>query len=96
MDFEKAAALATAWVDILCEGRARIVRESTISTIKKQPDGQISDFLSSPLQENIPLVVSGKSVVFLLPSHPRRGAGRDRHERAVGCGGRGCAFDERH
>ena len=24
-----------------------------------------------------------------------RGAGRDRHERAVGCGGRGCAFDER-
>jgi hypothetical protein len=31
MDFEKAAALATAWVDILCEGRACIVRESTIA-----------------------------------------------------------------
>jgi hypothetical protein len=31
MDFEKAAALATAWVDILCEGRARIVREATIA-----------------------------------------------------------------
>src|SRR3979409_2148281 len=31
MDFKKAAALATAWVDILCEERARIVRESTIA-----------------------------------------------------------------
>jgi len=31
MDFEKATALTTAWVDILCEGRARIVRESTIA-----------------------------------------------------------------
>ena len=25
----------------------------------------------------------------LAPSHPMRGAARDRHERAVGCGGRG-------
>jgi hypothetical protein len=31
MNFEKAAALATAWVDILCEGQARIVREATIA-----------------------------------------------------------------
>jgi hypothetical protein len=31
MDFEKAAALATAWVDIKCEGRARIMREFTIA-----------------------------------------------------------------
>jgi hypothetical protein len=31
MDFDKAAALATAWVDILCEGQARIVREATIA-----------------------------------------------------------------
>jgi immunity protein 35 of polymorphic toxin system len=31
MDFEKAAALATAWVDIVCEGQARIVREATIA-----------------------------------------------------------------
>ena len=31
MDFQKAAALATAWVDILCEGQARIVREATIA-----------------------------------------------------------------
>jgi hypothetical protein len=26
----------------------------------------------------------------LAPSHPMRGAARDRHERAVGCGGRKC------
>jgi len=31
MDFEKAAALATAWVDIKCEGQARIMRELTIA-----------------------------------------------------------------
>jgi hypothetical protein len=28
--------------------------------------------------------------LLIWPSHPRRGAARDRHERAVGCGGRGC------
>jgi len=31
MDFNKAAALAVAWVDITCDGQARIVRESTIA-----------------------------------------------------------------
>jgi hypothetical protein len=31
----------------------------------------------------------GKSVAYLRPSHPMRGADRGRHERAVGCGGRG-------
>ncbi|MDH2381901.1 hypothetical protein [Bradyrhizobium sp. CER78] len=31
MDFDQAAALAIAWVDICCEGRARIVREATIT-----------------------------------------------------------------
>ncbi|MDI3562817.1 YrhB domain-containing protein [Bradyrhizobium sp. Arg816] len=31
MDFDKAAALASAWVDILCEGQACIVRELTIA-----------------------------------------------------------------
>jgi hypothetical protein len=31
MDFRKAAALATAWVDILLEGQACIVREATIA-----------------------------------------------------------------
>ncbi|MCA1552427.1 hypothetical protein I6F36_37320 [Bradyrhizobium sp. BRP19] len=31
MDFEKAAALATLWVELTCEGQARIVRESTVA-----------------------------------------------------------------
>ena len=31
MDFEKAAALATLWVELKCEGQARIVREQTIA-----------------------------------------------------------------
>jgi hypothetical protein len=31
MDFDEAAALATAWVDILSKGQARIVREQTIA-----------------------------------------------------------------
>jgi len=31
MNFDKAAALATAWVEILCEGQARIVREAVIA-----------------------------------------------------------------
>jgi hypothetical protein len=31
MDFEQAAALATAWVDIMSEGSARIIRELTVA-----------------------------------------------------------------
>jgi hypothetical protein len=45
--------------------------------------------LSSPSCKNISLNPSGKSSLEIRPSHPMRGAGRDRHERAVGCGGRG-------
>jgi hypothetical protein len=51
-------------------------------------DGQITQKLSSPLRKNISLNLSGKSLLQARPSHPMRGAGRDRHERAVGCGGR--------
>ena len=40
----------------------------------------------------IPLNPSGKSLLQIRPSHPTRGAARDRHERAVGCGGRGWRF----
>ena len=43
----------------------------------------------------ISLNPSGKSPLRFRPSHPMRGADRDRHERAVGCGGRGVATDER-
>jgi len=43
---------------------------------------------SGPLAKNIPLNPSGKSAALIRASHGRRGAARDRHERAVGCGGR--------
>jgi len=64
MDFEKAAALAAAWMDILCEGRARIVREFTIA----KPCGwiffyQAKEFLdngtaSSQFVGNAPITVN--------------------------------------
>jgi hypothetical protein len=38
---------------------------------------------------NISLNLSGKSLLQIRPSHPARGAYRDRHERGMGCGGRG-------
>jgi hypothetical protein len=45
--------------------------------------------VSSPLCKNISLHPSGKSSlqVRAIPSH--QGAYRDRHERGMGCGGRG-------
>lgn len=65
MDFKQAAAPATAWVDIVCEGEARIVREATIA----KPYGwiffyQSKDFLdtgnpSAQLVGNAPIVVDG-------------------------------------
>jgi Immunity protein 35 len=64
MDFEKAAALAAAWVEILCEGGGRIVRESTIA----KPYGwiffyQAKEFLddgteSARLVGNAPIIVN--------------------------------------
>jgi hypothetical protein len=64
MDFAKAAALATAWVDIVCDGNARIVLEATIA----KPYGWIffyesKEFLdggaiSVALAGNAPIVVN--------------------------------------
>ncbi|CCE11253.1 hypothetical protein BRAS3843_660061 [Bradyrhizobium sp. STM 3843] len=64
MDFDKAAALAIAWVDILCGGEARIVREATIA----KPYGwvffyQSKEFLddgnpSAQLAGNAPIIVN--------------------------------------
>jgi hypothetical protein len=42
----------------------------------------------------IPLNPSGKSPLEIRSSHPMRGAARDRHERAVGCGDAMAANDE--
>jgi hypothetical protein len=63
MDFDKAAALATAWVNIVSEGQARIVRECTLA----KPYGwiffyQSKEFLdggnaSASLAGNAPIIV---------------------------------------
>ncbi len=70
------------------EGEGRL-----ILTWRSVPVGQIkSTFrdseLSSGPQRNIPLNPSGKSKVKSVPSRPSEGV-RHRHERGVGCGGRG-------
>jgi hypothetical protein len=58
MDFDKAAALATAWVDILCDGQAQIVRESTIA----KPYGWIFFYRAkdgiAPLAGNAPIIIN--------------------------------------
>jgi hypothetical protein len=51
MDFRKAAALAEAWVDIVCEGRACIFRELTIA---KPYGGYSSIKARSPWKPAIP------------------------------------------
>jgi hypothetical protein len=48
MDFKKAAALATAWVDIVSEGKARIVREATIA----KPYGWVFFYQSRDFMDN--------------------------------------------
>ena len=68
----------------------RFTRKRNLAAGPRQnnPPGKSPKTLSSLWRKNIPLNVSGKSVIWLRVSHPMRGAGRDRHERAVGCGGR--------
>jgi hypothetical protein len=44
---------------------------------------------SSPFRKNNVLLARPKSALSIPPSHPSRGADRDRHGRGVGCGGRG-------
>jgi hypothetical protein len=46
-----------------------------------QPDGQITDFLSSPFRKNIPIPGRPKSLHILCHPVSFRGAFRDRHER---------------
>ncbi|MGY8711935.1 YrhB domain-containing protein [Bradyrhizobium sp. 18BD] len=72
MDFEKAAALATTWVDLKCEGQARIQRELTIA----KPYGwvffyQSREFLdtgdfSEVLVGNAPIIVDRDSLELRL------------------------------
>jgi hypothetical protein len=53
------------------------------------PDGQITKIPSSPSRKNILLFRNAKSAIYPFPSRPETGAYRDRHERGVGCDGRG-------
>ena len=68
----------------------RFARKRNLTTRPRQnnPPGKSLKNPSIPSAKNIPLSPSGKSVILIRPSHPMRGAARDRHERAVGCSGR--------
>jgi hypothetical protein len=53
------------------------------------PSGGLSTGVSSPICKNILVFEHPKSHLELFASHPTTGAYRDRHERGMGCGGRG-------
>jgi hypothetical protein len=53
------------------------------------PSGGLLTGVSSPLCKNISVFTHPKSLLELFVSHPTRGAYHDRHERGMGCGGRG-------
>src|SRR5712664_4122412 len=56
------------------------------------PSGALSTGVSSLISDfpkDILVPTYPKSILELLPSHPTRGAYRDRHGRGEGCGGRG-------
>jgi hypothetical protein len=63
--------------------------EREFSHATKQPDRQITKSLSSPSRKNIPLHPDGQIYGITPRVSPERGAFRDRHERGLGCGGRG-------
>ena len=63
MDFDKAAALATAWVDIVTEGQARIVRECTVA----KPYGWIFFYQSKDFLDggNAPTQLAGNAPIIV-------------------------------
>jgi hypothetical protein len=65
------------WLDARVEAIAIRPPPQSRREMFNQPDGQISFFCQAP---NFLLPSWGKSVAFLRPSHPTRGAARDRHE----------------
>ena len=67
-------ALTTRLVQVICPTGGFLTGLSSL----------ISDF-----PKNISVPTHPKSHLELFVSHPTRGAYRDRHERGVGCGGRG-------
>jgi hypothetical protein len=63
MDFEQASKLAMAWVDIVCRGRARIVREATIA----KPYGWVFFYQSKEFldQGNETAVLAGNAPILV-------------------------------
>lgn len=62
MDFEEAAALATAWVNIKCKGQARIMRDLTIA----KPYGWIFFYQSNEYLDGgdeMPMLVGNAPIV---------------------------------
>jgi hypothetical protein len=53
-----------------------------------QPAGQITQNPVNPPRKKYSAFPKSQISLYEKPSHPMRGAARDRHERAVGCGGR--------
>ena len=61
---------------------------------QNNPAGKSPKVCRAPSEKIFRLTRRANQRYQLAPSHPMRGAGRDRHERAVRCGGRGGALDE--
>jgi hypothetical protein len=65
------------------------------SVAKRQPDQQDRFLARRANVPRLPRLISppNQNYILAVPSH--RGATRDRHGRGAGCGGRGCADNER-
>jgi hypothetical protein len=85
--------LRSSWI------RSGCVDAESFTRPTRSPDGQITSTyrfpLSSPLCKNISVFPNPKSELYDSPSRLTGGAVRDRHGREAGCGGRGCADNER-
>jgi hypothetical protein len=76
----------------------RLVCKRNLATRLRQNNttGKSPKTCPAPIEKIFRLPRRGKSVAYLRPSHPIRGAGRDRHERGLRCGGRGSVGAKRH
>ena len=81
----------TRWLAMTSTKKSNIINE----TARRANHFRFTEILSSPKIKNISLFPKTKQWHYLPVPPDKRGA-RDRLERAVGCGGRGCVEDERH
>ena len=70
-------------------GELRFLKSLGLTRCPRSRRAAISDF------PKLYLTTRPKSAIYRFRPVPVRGAFRDRHKRGMGCGGRGCAFDER-